>query len=860
MSSSINISFRQLIDEEGAIRIPKIQRDYAQGRKVSKVERIRTDFLKSLLKVVGSDNGDECLRLDFVYGYTREKAFEPLDGQQRLTTLFLLHWLFRPVGNQDLLDEQGQSTLSYATRKTSESFCNKLVEKDAFCLISQWREAEDKAEKKYKEDKKARILAERRKEDPEAKEEDVEPDQLKGYVRKPFQDYVQRRDWFKWGWRYDPTIASMLTVIDTFLELFEGMNIDYDESKLSVYYHRLDRITFDKRNLDDLDQGDQLYVKMNARGKELSDYDKFKSSMEEEMQLQGLSGLPIEDNWKSCMDGKWLNYFWLKVKDSVDTSTSPKNTTVSKVYDAEAGLMRLLLRLIAIQYRYADENRYKEFENDARYAVGPREYRKFIELCFTTGAKFDDLFSSYSGLVWWMRENQLDFQTINFERVYEDMESLLYVYGNGEVHDVTEIGVQAWYDKSTVYLHDISSRQILVVFYAILAFVRRYPATAIRSNDDLKEDFKYWVRFIRDIVYPTNTYSRVDNIKPTQNAFKTIDGWLDEYDLFEKGASHRMCRLVSLMNPEKTHFGETPRIVEERLKAQLRLESPVWVDLLEAYENDPYFTGQSGEILVSWCRLENGEYDTSRYKWYSGCMKKFVDCGLKNGILPIQALLALRDYRQEVFSNCLGWFEKDKSRSFKQYMRVAEYSRILKDLFDTWKSSYRHLTDFSDFANKLIQDTSINCCDWRNWALKDADVLKYGWLVVIDREVCLDGESKGAYTFLAERKTADSRMKEAFLYFLLLQFNKNKDKDKEKNKDMSCELMDYRMMEWGQGEHKLIVKKNDQVIVEIGMSGNRFYSYDDKRYPANSVDRTSDVDVYHKFNMEIIKELTGEEG
>ena len=68
------------------IEIPIIQRDYAQGREGK--EELRKNFLTALREVVN----DKSLELDFVYGSVKNKVLQPLDGQQRLTTLFLLHW------------------------------------------------------------------------------------------------------------------------------------------------------------------------------------------------------------------------------------------------------------------------------------------------------------------------------------------------------------------------------------------------------------------------------------------------------------------------------------------------------------------------------------------------------------------------------------------------------------------------------------------------------------------------------------------------------------------------------------------------------------------------------------------------
>ena len=127
-------SLLQLLNDYKII-IPIMQRDYAQGRNSGKVTSIRKRFLNQIR--VAITQGTKPLELDFVYGHTKEiqidldvteKNFVPLDGQQRLTTLFLLHW-FIAVKEGHL--EQAKDRLSkftYETRYSSELFCRKLVE------------------------------------------------------------------------------------------------------------------------------------------------------------------------------------------------------------------------------------------------------------------------------------------------------------------------------------------------------------------------------------------------------------------------------------------------------------------------------------------------------------------------------------------------------------------------------------------------------------------------------------------------------------------------------------------------------------------------------------------------------------
>lgn len=83
------ISFIKLFSQTAlSVRIPIIQRDYAQGR--ASAYEVRKAFLTALLTYLRAEGTHD---LDFVYGAVSEgQDFLPLDGQQRLTTLFLLHW------------------------------------------------------------------------------------------------------------------------------------------------------------------------------------------------------------------------------------------------------------------------------------------------------------------------------------------------------------------------------------------------------------------------------------------------------------------------------------------------------------------------------------------------------------------------------------------------------------------------------------------------------------------------------------------------------------------------------------------------------------------------------------------------
>lgn len=134
------------------VRIPQLQRDYVQGS--DKAKEIRDLFICDLVETLSADTPEakqKTLHLDFIYGSTYEEApasglhphwkegelhfdipnshvneptkvFLPLDGQQRLTSLWLLHWMLCPETEADAAKKL-LSHFSYATRSSSRRFC-----------------------------------------------------------------------------------------------------------------------------------------------------------------------------------------------------------------------------------------------------------------------------------------------------------------------------------------------------------------------------------------------------------------------------------------------------------------------------------------------------------------------------------------------------------------------------------------------------------------------------------------------------------------------------------------------------------------------------------------------------------------
>lgn len=254
MENNISNLKNILIDRKLKISIPIIQRDYAQGRKDA--VSIRNKFLDEIFNRL--DN-DENLFLDFVYGSIDDDKFIPIDGQQRLTTLFLLHLYF---AKREKKEYGYLKDFTYETRNSSREFCKKLVDADI------------------------------------------------DFTKDEISPYIKDSSWFMPFWENDPTVKSMLVMIDVIHKKFK-----YDKD--DQFYDKLENIKFSFLELRDFGLTDDLYIKMNARGKPLSEFENFKAEFEKE----------LSQEIKAKLDNNWLDLFWgLKDsdKEGIDLSSVDK--------------------------------------------------------------------------------------------------------------------------------------------------------------------------------------------------------------------------------------------------------------------------------------------------------------------------------------------------------------------------------------------------------------------------------------------------------------------------------------------------------------------------------------------------------
>ncbi len=714
--------------EQGFIRIPRIQRGYAQGRQTKKVEDIRKTFLHTLFQVIKGDR--QSTELDFVYGSMKDGAFEPLDGQQRLTTLFLIHWMLGINLRRKECDRK--SVFSYASCPTSEDFSNELVSHDALALID------------------------------EAIAKETTPSELIG-----------KKDWFHWKWKFDPSISSMLVMIDC---IYKELTIDNDywRNRLDTYRQNINNITFNCLNLGDFGLSNELFIKMNARGKQLSDFDKMKSTLEEEIQIQQseydendrpMSLEEVEANWRTLMDGKWSDYFWHNYarKLIADSQGRPneerKNICLLAAKNSELQFKKLILRLIQLQlhsYMLA-------------YDAMPA-YDALREACYKMNAsEIDDILMVYSDslLSFRSKEGQKVSPTdirINFRTLIGTINSLLIEDEDGTIRDIYGLLPEDTHfncdniNLMQAFLNENIPNDVALTFFASLLFLDAYPYT---GNSEWRNNFGRWIKSFRNMLANNNNTQRIDKRRRYENAMNAISAITADLVKFGKdndlGASdHNYVNCFFSSIKDKTYIGlDNQALKEESEKATLVLADQEWEAAITVAENDPYLWGQIRSLMV-WA---GG--DVVKFKSY---LSKLTDLlGLINtdcNAFYIAALKLNPSFWKT--SNRLYQLNFDRDNSFKRYLRDFDKDHstnapLIKEMIELWIESANDL-NAREFIDNFIANGNISVPTWVECIISEPLILDY----CNNKRLFMD---KG-HVILAQYKTMDSHCIDPVLKYL----------------------------------------------------------------------------------------------
>ncbi len=259
-----------------SINIPIIQRDYAQGREGEHPQLVRKKLLCDIKNAVDKEN--EPLDIGFIYGRSSEeekvKKFYPADGQQRLTTLYLIHLVaFYDDEDKDILLGSG---FKYDARPTTRDFFKKLA-KERKTIFEELQNGDQGG---------------------------VDPEKI-----------IRDEPWYFGSWNYDPSVKSALKVLNDIWKLWHEKEERerlkerlLDSVDPPIYFHFLP--------LDDIGREDDLYIKLNARGLPLTAFENFKSAFL--ARTEECSDDRLYDEISRKFDNAWSDFIWNIVKTDYD--------------------------------------------------------------------------------------------------------------------------------------------------------------------------------------------------------------------------------------------------------------------------------------------------------------------------------------------------------------------------------------------------------------------------------------------------------------------------------------------------------------------------------------------------------------
>jgi len=625
------MTFWSLI-EKYSICIPIIQRDYVQGRNNEQVIDARRKLLHDMRVSI-----ETCRNLDlnFVYGKVHEKnKFIPLDGQQRLTTLFLLHW-FSISKARDYSKMITLKKFTYETRISSKNFIKQLIAhteslSDAVADINQ-----------------------------------------------KISEYVQNEEWFWVEWSYDPTIESILLMLDEIKINFNDVD-DLCNKLTSENY-----ISFRFLNMLDIGMEDSLYIKLNARGRPLTDFENFKAELvkyiEKAADDKTMSLKIPPKKYKMQLDGQWTDLIW--------HLTDGNKENFDKIY------MNCFHWIL--WNRWAETQNVIEKSNSA----------------ITTAMNKNDYFRLKI-----YEENQaIDVKVL--ETIYYTLEYFSFpISAVGGLHKASDINGIEYFQKCLLYSGTTVTYEDRVMLFAITCY---FEFTKGMADSTL---FIKWLRVLRNLV----RNSRLDGLDDFVRAVKSISAFsIHCTEILEYLASPN-CSIGAFLNEQ---------IDEERLKAILILRDNDWATAIYEAEQHPYFAGQIA-FLFSFAGVSLKTIDDLSDIALAGCLTRYAtyqkktsaifnDKGLTiNANLFSRAVLSKGDYLL-AYRRCKSFLVGNhRDISWKMLMRNsnAQKRAFMKDVLDELDEKDLSMKTIEKRLNEIIENAAVD--GWRHYFVKMGKLLE----------------------------------------------------------------------------------------------------------------------------------------
>lgn len=558
------------VGSEFAIYIPRIQRDYAQGRQDNATKQIRDKFVDDIFdSLVNFKETGKVLDVNFIYGNIEEedgkRRFIPIDGQQRLTTLFLLHWYFAVYTGKIDTDPEVKKRLlqfQYETRNVTGKFCRNLTE---YVRIDFKNLADE----------------------------------------KKVSDAIRNYYWFFSDFENDSSVRGMLVMIDAInekAEEYESEGIELDDI-FELLTSDNSPIKFLYLNIDDVGLTDSIYIKMNARGKALTHFENFKAQLRNYLSEDEDFASEFIDN----INGKWSEFFWNPVYRRMIKDPSTGKESRETTFDLQ---MMKFFRFCMMTDYIVNLDDCVVVNNQKKIRDGLRDLIKEQDYVFTSRL-FRDEFQRVPGLESEKPVLNIDtFKKINkllnvLARRQQDTKSISFV--DGSEYDKTYTQETRAFQR----LIGISDERALtneeqIVLYAEYAFLIKYA----NGDDtfDKEKELNRWLRLISNLVKPTLNLQLDIFFGMIRSVNKLVeDGSAIECDGYMSRLLRRNYRQSAM-----SVFTET-QVVEESIKSILMLIDPAWKKAIMDSENT-FLDGQTGALYAFSGLVDEYERQITEYQ------------------------------------------------------------------------------------------------------------------------------------------------------------------------------------------------------------------------------------------------------
>lgn len=691
------------------IIIPSIQRDYIQPLD----ESIINGFVKVLIDAYAMNVIKD---LNYLYGINDEDGnFIPIDGQQRLTTLWLLHLYVAAR-----LGKRLNTTIEYQTRDISGDFCKALSEN--IVTIN--------------------------------------------FARPKLSDEIKDANWFIGCWEESVTVKSILIGLDVIHRMIGTL-----QSELSVMWNNMNAgenssVKFAFHNPRDL--GKDIYVKMNSRGKALTQFENLKAWLDDKLkslckEYKNYHSFAVKfyNNWRVQVDNDWTDFFW-------------RNRNISTAFPEEIddSQLRLFYTIAYVMWAQKDPKRRNLMNSDK-------------------GSEFDA-----GKVLSRMRSSIIDIPIYELNRL-DIFNGEFFIFTNKALRGLIRLEpvlnerLQANTEDekgSKIYFWELPESSLKFTYQLLLsekddkiAFSKMALAASLlyfAREEIKKEELLEWMRFSRNIV--NNTRIETENIHNVLSAFRK---WAKQ--LKRKGWDKFVKEL-------QYHSGiSKSQIDEEKAKSDWLKQHPECADNLHRLENHRFFFGRISFLMtfIKGQKINNPTDESSIFNSYAKLLFNIFDndgpnrnlngSDLRAGYRFHRAVLALSEYHGYGVSSNSNWILSNSKEDWKKYLEDFDYddngnshnigfTRLLSKLNGHEENEY------SEIIKNIIYTYKESVSDWRHDLICYHDL----WDYMDSKNIRFDGNNK---VFLIKgvalgRRNRRSELRARGLYsFLKKEVFKNKD-------------------------------------------------------------------------------------